>query len=424
MVTLSRIVLALLSVLLLAKVLPEYAARMFPKDYEAVYVSYSADQDRLVLERFRSGNRSYSDTEGNPLTEDEMRLALPFSNLNYLDKTGQLPETVAGWPLDVEAVFRAGARMRHHPFSLDQAHFGLYTLLESERDVEGRLLTPPDMFRMNTRMEFILAATNAVDEAKTTQFTTALQQEGFVFPAHMVADSPSTRKPYDNGALLVDAQRRVFHIWQIQGQPKVVRTPVVLPDDALQIHVLEQTRREYHGVYALPDRLVLLDWQNYAETPIPLQDYRPDRDFFAGDADPLNWQFSHAAERSGFKQVVVTDPQLQPLHRYTWHQGEEDQRKRRVQANVMGFLFPFQVEFNVRERTQRGLHFSLSQALWWLTLAGIVSAWCAYVGWNWWRWRRMPHWLDSAFVALTGWPGAISLTMLGPLAVRRRRMNA
>lgn len=421
MVIFSRIALALMSVLILAKILPEYAAKMFPKDYESVYLSYSAEQDRFILEHFRSGKRSFTDVDDHPLTEDEVRTALPFSYLNYLNRTNQLPTHVAGWPLDTRAVGHASARMRYHPFSLDNADHRLYTLLESVRDVEGRFLTPPDMFRMNQRMEFIDMATNQVDEAKTALFSNALADAGFVHPASMVADSPSTLKDYDNGTLLADAQRRVFHVWQINGQPKVTRTDAVVPDDVQLLRVLEQPRREYHGLYVQPGGVTLLDWSQYAKTPIPLQDFQSGRDFLGGDADPLNWHFSHASDKASQRTALVTDPQLQPVRRYVWHEGAEDQQKRSRQAAVMGFLFPFQVHFSVREHDQRGLYFSRAETLSWVALLGVLTALLAYTGWHQWRWRRLPNGLDLLLIAATGWLGAIALAVLGPLAGRVRR---
>lgn len=422
MMLLSRLLLAALSVLALAAVLPRYAGQAFPRDYESVIVSYSAVQDRLILSRHRGGNWTYADTQGAPLDEDAMRAALPFKNLHLLERQGRLPREVAGWPFDRDQAVRHDSRIRLSPSRLDRPGFGLYTLMESAPGVKG-LETPPDMFRMTDRIEFIDAASNRIDEAKSRRFSEALAAEGFAHPARLVGDSPSTMKAYDNGVLLVDAQGRVFHLWLLRGEPKVVRTETLLPPSALNIQVMEQARREYHGLVTLPDGLLLLDWRNHAPRRIPLEGYDPARENFSADGNPLHWEFSRQRQGGASRYFVLTDPQLNPVLDYTWREGEDDARKRAIRENGLGFLFPWRLDFDVRERSQRGLYFQTFDAAWWVTLAGIASALCAYALWRRRRSGRLPHGLDLLFVALTGWPGALALAALGPLQPRRARRD-
>lgn len=48
-----------------------------------------------------------------------------------------------------------------------------------------------------------------------------MTRKGFRFPALAVAGNPSTRKEYDEGYLLLDASRQLFHLKQVKGRPYV-----------------------------------------------------------------------------------------------------------------------------------------------------------------------------------------------------------
>ncbi|MFT3757862.1 DUF4857 domain-containing protein [Thauera sp.] len=423
MILISRLALAVLSVLALAKLLPGYVGQVFPRDYETVLIAYSAGQQRLIFKHYRSGNWSWSDEQGNPLSEDEMRAALPFAHLRELERLGQLPAEVAGWRFDPEAAARHGTRMRLMPRQLDKPDFPLYTLMESMPGAKG-LQTPPDMFRMADRIEFIDAASNRIDEAKSQRYSLALAEAGFTHPARLVADNASTQKAYDNGALLVDAEGRVFHLWQVHGTPRVLRTGTVLPPSVLAIRVLQLPSREYHGIVTLPDQVLFLDWANHAPQRLPLDGHKPATESLSVEETPLHWEFSHTGHETGVRQFVLAGRQLEPLLRHTWHEGDADAGKRTLRATVMGFLFPFKLEFQIDERTQHQLYFSTFGARWWVTLAGIAAALCAHILWCRRRHGHLPHGLNLLFVLFTGWFGAITLAVSGPLVHRHPDLPA
>ena len=417
MILLSRLALAVLSVLALASILPGYVAKMFPRDYVTTIMGYSDDQQRLIFRNYRGGRWSYNDNQGNSLTEQQMREALPFAHMRELKQLGRLPEKVGDWTFDADNLARHGTRLRLVPRYLDQPDFRLYTLLESVPG-PGGLVMPPDLFRMGQRIEFIDADSNRIDADKTDRFNQALTSAGFVHPARLVGDDGNTRKPRDHGALLVDAEGRVFHLWQIDGEPEVIRSETLLPTSALSIRVLQLPNREYHGLVTLPDQHLLLDWQDYAARPLPLTGHDATREFVAIDETPLHWELSWSRDGSATKHFVLADRQLQPVLQHTWHEDTADVDKRALRANSLGFLFPFKLAFRQIDNSQRNLYFSTFDANWMVSLAGVVSALATYLLWSRRQQRRLPHALDWVFILCTGWLGAITLAVLGPLAWR------
>jgi len=64
-------------------------------------------------------------------------------------------------------------------------------------------------------------ATNSIEPAKSALFTEALTKKGFHFPAVEITGNPTTRKEYDEGYVLLDANRQLFHLKQMKGRPYV-----------------------------------------------------------------------------------------------------------------------------------------------------------------------------------------------------------
>ncbi len=96
-------------------------------------------------------------------------------------------------------------------------HTGLYPLLES---MSGRvdLEMPDGVFRIApSGIEFVVMATNRIDREKSDRFTEAMIRKGLRFPALAVAGNPSARKEYDEGYLLLDVSRQLFHLKQVKG---------------------------------------------------------------------------------------------------------------------------------------------------------------------------------------------------------------
>ena len=118
---------------------------------------------------------------------------------------------------------RGGIGLEKHyrlePSELNKPHTGLYQMLET---MSGRvdLVLPDDVFRLtDTGIEFIDMATNSVNEQKSKTFTDMMISKGFRFPAYRIAGNPTDRKEYDEGYVILDADRKLFHIKMTKGRP-------------------------------------------------------------------------------------------------------------------------------------------------------------------------------------------------------------
>jgi len=119
------------------------------------------------------------------------------------------------------------------PSAINAPQTGLYFLMESmSKRVDLKM--PEDAFRFTDKgIEFIRMETNRIDEAKSELFTEMLVQKGFAFPASYASGNPTTRKDYDEGYLVLDANHKLFHLKCTKGRPyvKLIQLPEgVLPE--------------------------------------------------------------------------------------------------------------------------------------------------------------------------------------------------
>lgn len=139
---------------------------------------------------------------------------------------GRFPSQIEGVAVDVGDAERSGFIFRTSPSEINRRSPGLYQLLES-RPARVDFKSPTDVFRITGEgIEFVDMETNTLDREKSDAFTRAMRDEGFAFPARVVAGNASTRKEYDNGYFIADNEFKVYHLKQVRGRPFVRRTDI------------------------------------------------------------------------------------------------------------------------------------------------------------------------------------------------------
>lgn len=168
------------------------------------------------------------DLAGNIYSEAAFDSILPMFYYRQLMSDERLPDTIKGIAITPKLVQTENFIFRSVPSDINAPSIGLYPLLES---MSGRvdLKMPDDVFRITPQgIDFIEMATNRVKADKSLLFTEALTKKGFRFPATEIAGNPTVKKEYDEGYLLLDADRRLFHFKQVKGRPYV--RAIALPE--------------------------------------------------------------------------------------------------------------------------------------------------------------------------------------------------
>ena len=158
------------------------------------------------------------DLAGNIYSEAAFDSILPMFYFRQLMSDERFPDTIQGIAVTPKMVQTENFNFRSVPSDINAPSIGLYPLMES----------------MSGRVDLKMA-TNSVKEDKSLQFTEAMTKKDFRFPATEIVGNPTVKKEYDEGYLLLDADRRLFHLKQVKGRPYV--RAITLPEGLTLKHL-------------------------------------------------------------------------------------------------------------------------------------------------------------------------------------------
>lgn len=122
---------------------------------------------------------------------------------------------------------------------------------------------------------------NTIDQEKSKVFTEVLKKKEFRFPAQYVAGNPSTRKEYDEGYLILDAEGKLFHMKQTQGRPYVRAIPLPEGLNAKYLFITEfQDRKTLGYITDVNNNFYVLKNKTYEVIKTGLPSYNPETDNF------------------------------------------------------------------------------------------------------------------------------------------------
>ena len=290
MIRLSKILLFFTATVLLAWILPWACDFLIGAKPRTPFTLYSTVSGEFVS--LQSGDRGieYRDATGRTFTEREFDSLLPFFYYRQLIADNRFPDTIRGTAVTPRMAQTQTFMFRSSPREVNATRPGIYPMLES---MSGRvdLETPTDVFRIDRQgITFIDCATNSVMADKSSAFTGMLRKKGFTFPARIIAGNPTTRKEYDEGYVLLDADRRMFHLKMVQGRPYV--RAIALPEGVRPEHLFIT---EYHSRRTLAlltddrSRLYAVCMPGYEVRRVEGVSYDPERESISIIGTLLHW---------------------------------------------------------------------------------------------------------------------------------------
>lgn len=208
------------------------------------------------------------DASGRQYSESEFDAALPMLNYRQLAVNGAMPDSINGQPVTAHDIRRSTVVFRYAKTDVSTPRVGLYVLLES---MSGRvdLASPGDAFRLGSTVEFIDVKSNAVNHAKSDLYANELRRRGFTFPAQWAAGDFSTRKPYDEGYFVLDAQGQLFHMKQVSGKPFIRNTGAGDSIRVAHFAILTVADRRFYGfVFDEQGGMYILESPSYRLTKL------------------------------------------------------------------------------------------------------------------------------------------------------------
>lgn len=236
MIRFSKIFLYITVALLLVWQLPWCYAFLVMKPAKTPFTMYSAVLgDFIITETGSNKEVTRHDTKGNVFTQQEVDSLLPTFFVRQLTADERFPDTLLGRAVSPKDIQMTNFTFRSTPSAINAPQTGLYFLMESmSKRVDLKM--PEDAFRFTDKgIEFIRMGANSVNEAKSKLFTDMMTQKGFVFPASYASGNPTTRKDYDEGYIVIDAEHKLFHLKCTKGRPYVKAIP--LPEGVVPEYV-------------------------------------------------------------------------------------------------------------------------------------------------------------------------------------------
>lgn len=347
MIKFSKILLYLSATLILAWVLPWFYNFLEPAAPRRPFVMYSAVVgDFAILESSADGTVR-KDLAGNTYTDKQFDSILPLFYYRQLMADGKFPDTLNGEPVSARVAQNENFMFRSSPRSVNNTPVPLYPLLES-MSTRVDLEMPDDVFRLDRRgITFIDCTTNQVKKEKSRTFTDAMIGKGFQFPAVLIDGDPNTRKEYDEGYLVTDANGKLFHLKQTVGRPYV--RYIELPADLEISHVLLTEFRSRKHLAFMTDvdgKFYMLETESYALKPLDIPPVDLRRDNFVVQGNAFDWTVTVTYADGSTSWYAIDARDYSRVAELTYPKPEPDNAKK-----IGGYLFPFQLKFTSTQNT-------------------------------------------------------------------------
>lgn len=352
MIRISRYILIFTAIVALSVSLPKLYWMVMEKPVGAPMVRYSCtDKTYLIL---RPGSPMVrQDSKGKSYTREEYEQKLPLMYCMQLASSGTLPDTINGIAMDIHTIRKANSSYRFQPKFMDSPQPGLYPLFESE---SGRvsLEMPNDFFRIQSRLEFVDAKSNKVDEKKSTLFSDALANRGFVFPAKLIAGLPTTKKSCDEGYLITDSKEQLFHLKMEVGKPYVKKVNLT---DSVQFKWIEcvdfPNKLFYAYLISSTNEVYILLQDTYVLMKLPVSGFNSDVDELKIYGDLFNYNV--IVEGDSYVRAFTLDNHFKLVDEYT---EKWNDRYHRFEGKIFSYIFPF--EMNLKSENSRFINFRLN----------------------------------------------------------------
>ena len=310
-----KYIIIVLALIVIAWLLPALYELVIPRTDKMPFVVYSCLDSTFI--RFESSNKQvrYIDFRGQEFSKAQADSLLPLFAFRQLVAEGRLPDSLYGVALTPKLIQQNSFHFKTSPKQLNKPAVGLYTLLES---ASGRvdLQLPPDVFRLTKDgLEFIDCETNTVNKAKSRSFSRELTKYGFTFPVQLIWGNGTTRKDYDNGFLLTDANNRLFQLKMVKGTPWVreIKNTAYNIRQFKQLFTLEPANRKLIGLVVSDDNQLYAVRSNGELAHVGIDAYDPQQMQIAIVGDLFHWTITeytatdsryYAVDAKTFEQVA------------------------------------------------------------------------------------------------------------------------
>lgn len=275
--------------------LPWAMEQAFPDVVKSPFLMYSPVNSKFIFSETEDSKTVIYDLtkdkqyRGKEYTKEERDRMLPQQYYNVLAGRDELPDSICGKEVSAKIFKESSWTFVCNPRDVNKVQPEVYLIMES-MPKRLELEDANQVFRMKSDgIELVDIKTNKVVSGKSERFTTRLRQAGFAFPAIDLHANITTRKPYDEGYLMIDSRHRLFHVKQQAGRPyvkKISLSDSIVPD---KVFITENTNHRFLGLFTdTKHRLYVINSGSYSIQRIPTE-WNPRKERIMIMTNIFNW---------------------------------------------------------------------------------------------------------------------------------------
>jgi hypothetical protein len=289
----------------------------------------------------------------------------------------------------------------------------IHAILESEP--EGASFEMPNdiiVFKKD-KLDFVKTGSGEVDIAKSELFTSALKDNGFVFPVKLFAGNPTTMKNVDEGLLLIDDKNTLFQLKMIKALPSVKNTNITIQGNPLYLTLHESERKKYLGL-VVTDKEVYINTYENTLIKLPIEDYNPNNHLMILRLTPL-YQTIVKSDLSSKElpiEYTATDMNFNALHTNNQTYPKYVIEQENTRDAWLSFLTPYTIKQFRHDSNDILFDTKISPNILFVLL-GILLAEILYFAITKYKKEKFDF-LVAVLLFFTGLPGLISSYIFGP----------
>lgn len=336
------------AVVALSWFLPWLYGMLLPEGVSDPFVAFSPVSGEFVVSEGSGADLRIStvDHDGSVvrdnLTKEQRDSLLPQVYFNQLTARGEWPDSIGGDSVSIPLLKQAQWTFTSIPLDINKRQVKVYMMMES-MPPRFELQDPKEAFTLDGGIRFVDMATNTVNGRRSQDFARVMADRGFRFPLRSHSADITTRKPYDEGYLLVDDAGDIYHLKMQAGKPYMAK--VSRPDsmEARHVFILENPETRHLGLVSDTEHnLYVLEKEGYRLFRLPVADVDPERDRIAIFKTYFNWVIKL---RNGdeVRWVAIEPDNYGLLGEYVRHDEPS------AIAEVGSYIFPFVLSFTSLE---------------------------------------------------------------------------
>ncbi len=329
-----KLLLILISVIVLVWVIPVLYCLIIPDKNRDPFVAWSPVSNRFIVSMPTEGKGDPEIFDIDPITgepgkywnKEQRDSLLPEIYASQLMGKGLMPDSLNGEEMSMHNIRRNRWTFSSFPENINKSTPEVYPLMES-MPARFDLEDPKVTLMAKNNVEVIDIATNTPDDIKTARFSKMFKAKGVKLPITKASANITTRKGYDNGYLLLDADKNIYHLKMQVNRPSMAK--INRPDSITPTHLFiqEQPDKAFYGFVATDSGdLYAIQRDDYSMIKIPEVKFNPETDKISILKGLFSWVIK-LEKNSGFEWIAIDSNNYEFIDKYEYAQPKPFRRK-------------------------------------------------------------------------------------------------